>query len=517
MATAHLARSAPLLALLAALTGACASDAGDSGYGTGLDPQDAGVGVGQGGAQDFGQFRAILEDGGIPDPSTLDDVGFFNEHKIPLPNAGCEDAVCLHGLFGSMGNMISGSRCNVVLLGMNTPIDPDTLERPPLNLALAIDVSGSMRGENLDYTVAGLSNMLDKLEPGDRVSLVTFNSEAEILADALAGDDPALAEAIDGLWAEGGTNLYDGLRTAFELVSAHADAQHQNRVLLLSDGVASAGIEEDAQLVDLARAWAEEGVSVSTIGMGDEFDATLMRELSEVGAGAFYYVEDPEAVLEVFTEEVEAFLVPLAEALTIDADIDGDYRLRGVYGTKLFELGVNKAHIEIPTVQLAHRTTPAHIEGGRRGGGGAILLELVNSAAPTGDGAQVGSLRLQYRVPGSDALVEQEVDITSPLSIGEDDAWFETESVEKGFVTLNIYMGFAMASQRAAGGDGRGALTLLTGLAANVEGWLTSHDDADIEDDLLYIHMFVDNLIARGATLPPDSQTKPEPEPWPQD
>src|SRR5262245_39625293 len=145
--TMHMKRIGLGLLLLAA----CAKDAEDSGAAGDGGEQGVGPGVGQGGAQDFGQFRAILEAGGIPGPQTLDDVGFFNEHKIELPKADCGADVCLHGELGVMGNMITGSNCTTVMLGMNTPIDPSALERPPLDLALVIDTSGSMSGEPIDY------------------------------------------------------------------------------------------------------------------------------------------------------------------------------------------------------------------------------------------------------------------------------------------------------------------------------------------------------------------------------
>ena len=91
----------------------------DDGGSSGLDPS-----AGQGGAQDFGLFRQILLAGGIPGPETIDDLGFFAEHKIAMPAAECGQNVCIHGMLGVMGNMISGSNCTIVMLGMNTPIDP---------------------------------------------------------------------------------------------------------------------------------------------------------------------------------------------------------------------------------------------------------------------------------------------------------------------------------------------------------------------------------------------------------
>ncbi|MCA9718593.1 MAG: VWA domain-containing protein, partial [Myxococcales bacterium] len=458
----HLGTGLAALALTALVAcgddGSYGSGGSDGSFGDSGGDQDPGVGVGQGGAQDFGQFRQILEDGGIPGPEVLDDVGFFNEHKIEMPAADCGENVCLHGLFGRMGNMISGSDCNIVLLGMNTPINPDELERPPLNLAIAIDTSGSMKGDPMDYTVEGLVRMLDALEPGDYISLVAFSDVATVVADHLAHDDPALDQAIASLYASGSTNVYDGLRSAYDLVGEHAAPELQNRVILLSDGVATAGITNDDKALNLATSWADAGVGLTTIGVGTDFDVELMRDLSETGAGAFYFLENPAAVQEVFIEEVTSFLVPLAEELHIDIDINNaDYRLRGIYGTKLFEFSGAGADIDIPTVQIAHRTSPSDNDNGRRGGGGAIVVELLEASSPSGDGSSVGQLDLRYRDPATQQLVEQSVPINSPLTFDSPDFYFESASAEKGFVTLNVFVGFHMAASRAAVGDGRGA------------------------------------------------------------
>ena len=418
------------------------SDAG--GYDEAAGP--GAVGVGQGGAQDFGQFRKILDSGQIPGPQTLDDVGFFNEYKIELPPADCDGTVCLHGQLGVMGNMITGSNCTLVLLGMNTPVDPSRFERPPLNLAVAIDTSGLMAGEPITYVREGLFRMLGALEPDDRVSIVTFDTDAEVVAEHASGDSAELALAIGGLRASGMTNLYAGLQTAYQVVEAHADDSRQNRVILLSDGEATTGIVNDARLVEMSRLYNARGLGLTTIGVGQQFDPTLMRQLAESGSGAFYFLEDPSAVEEVFEEEVQSFLVPLAQELRIELDIDPGYWLRAIYGTKLFEMHGQSAVIEIPSVQIAHRRSVSEQDGvGRRGGGGAIIAELVpRSIASVQEQGTVGRLGMRYRTPGEDGTVEQLAAITSPLAPGElpERGHFTGGGVEKAFVMLNIYAGF---------------------------------------------------------------------------
>jgi Ca-activated chloride channel homolog len=518
---------APLLLATGCADGGLGDDKYDGGgegqvsaTGAGDEGGDAGLGVGQGGSQDFGQFKEILIRGEIPAPNTIDDVGFFNEHKLELPSPSCPNDVCLHGLFGQMGNMITGSDCITVLVGMNTAIDVDKLERPPLNLSLVIDTSGSMEGEPIAYVREGLERMLDGLESGDHISLITFSTSAKVQVEAVTGDAPELINAIDAIKASGGTNIYDGLRTGFELVAAHAQPYAQNRVILLSDGLATEGITNNAKIVSMAAGYAAQGYGLNTIGVGADFDVELMRTLSEQASGSFYFLEDPSAVKEVFHEEVTSFLVPLAEDVSLDVDIGDAYVLRGIYGTKLFDFSGGTGSIEIPNLQLAHRTdTDDHQEGGRRGGGGAILLELLRKQGQPPSKA-VGDLMLSYRVPHTESYVDEKVAIEVPVAPEDVDlekGTFDDLSVQKSFVMLNIYMGFQMAATRASQGDLIGAYKVLDSLDINVDAWLAVNPDYDIEDDLEYVRMFKSNLIEAGAVEPPPTQPGEVPEPWPND
>ena len=470
------------------------------------------VGVGQGGAQDFGKFREILEAGEIPGPETIDDLGFFNEHRIALPDPQCGQDVCMHGMLGVMGNFVTGSNCTMVFIGMNTPLDPDDLHRPPLNLAIALDLSGSMRGQNIRFATAGLHRMLTTLQPQDRVSLVGFSDEARVLVSDAAPDDELLQQTIDNLVPQGATNLYAGLRRAYEQVEEGFDPERQNRVILVSDGQATAGLSSTPRIVNLARSYGQLGISVSTVGLGVEFDVNLMRDVAEAGAGAFYFVEEVSAVQEVFVEEVEAFLWPLAQDARIELEVGSGYLLREIYGTRQAVVGAGKGTIEIPTLQIAHRTSASDNEEGRRGGGGAIIAELL----PTDqDPGRVGELTFRYTEPRTGAQVQQQIQITSPLEAGEtpEDGYFTDNTVEKGFVMLNVYVALRAASEHARAGEDGTALATLEAVEAGAREWLEDQPDEDIEDDLRYVRMFIENLQARSTPARPAVL----PEPWPRD
>ena len=502
-----------MLVTLSAFLIAC-SDEGTDGPGPPGSPPPI-SGVGQGGAQDFGRFRQILDEGGIPGPETLDDVGFFAEHRFDLPAPDCGEDVCIHGLYGAMDNMIDGSVCTVVFVGMNTPITPETLKRPPLDLTVVVDTSGSMVGQPIVDVRTGLTAMLDVLRPEDTVSIVSFDTEPEVAVSGQAPDTPELAAAIDALVAQGSTDLYGGLRAGFELAETKAVPGRQARMLLLSDGVATDGIGDGDRMIEMARAYqAQSGISLSTIGLGENFDVPLLRDLAEQGSGAFYFVEDSGALTEVFVEEASVFLVPLAEQASIDLDAAAAWEVRGVYGTRLFEFGRNAANIEVPRLQIAGRSDePGEAPPTRRGGGGGIVIELL----PRGGGAlsgDVGTLDLSYRVPGTEDIVTQSLTIEGPDAFADGDRWFFDPTVEKGFVTLNLYVAFRMAAEAAARGDDGAALGVLDAVGVNVADWLRRNADSDIVDDLFYVDRFRENLLAR---TPAPRRPEDNDPPWPQD
>jgi Ca-activated chloride channel family protein len=475
------------------------------------------TGLTQAGAQDFGQFRKILEAGGIPTSSSLDDLGFFAEHKLDYPAPTCGQDMCLHALLGIMANMISGSTCTVLQLGLNTPLTVDKLVRPPLHLVIALDVSGSMAGAPLDAVKQGLQQMLDHFKPGDRLSLVTFADDVKVVLewqDIAAAT--ALEKAILGLQAGSKTDLYGGVFTAYQVAAKHQKPNQQNRVLLLTDGAASKGLLAPQKLVSLATAWAKLGIGITTVGVGEGVDVALLRDIAAVGAGSSYFLDKPAAVKEVFTEEVETFVVPVALDVHIAVAAGSGYVIRGVYGTHGWKGGPDGGVIDIPTLFLAGRTTaakPLPAQGtARRGGGGAILVELI--ALPGVQDKSVGHIKLNWTHPQTGQVLSQEVQVDGPYMPGvsiPDQGVFTNPTVEKAFAMLNIYPGLKMACQLAADSDpgaARGVLEALDGVA---RAWEKQHPDPDIDDDLKYVELFIANLKALAKQTP---VSKP-PEPWP--
>ena len=375
------------------------------------------VSIGQGGAQDFGVFRRIIMDGGLPLPETLDDVGFFNEHVIDTPPADCGGAICLHASLGAMDNLINGAGCTMMQLGLNARVSQEQEERKPLNLGVAVDVSGSMRSDGkINFVRSGLQLMLDNLHPGDEITLVAYSSDAHVIDEAVQEEGwDALSETIGGLTAGGGTNLHAGLELAFQQVQRRSDPTFQNRVILLSDGEPTVGVTDEGAIREMASTYTLEGIGLTTIGVGAESNPAFLRILSETGAGNFYFLENESAIEEVFVEELNYFVTPIATDLRVEVLTGAAYELREVFGTRLWTTEGNTGILEIPSVQVAHRMAHDDQEQGRRGGGGAILMEMMplrrwqDVIGPDGDAGQVAQLRLSYLAAG-EVLREEQTD-----------------------------------------------------------------------------------------------------------
>lgn len=522
-ATRH--RSGPLALgltlLLAAAVGACgdssdtATPAGASAGGGGGTGVPGSNGFTQPGAQDFGQFRQILDDGGIPGPSTLDPLGFFAEHKLDYPAADCGHDVCMHANLAVAGNLITGTGATVLHLGLNSPLSPDDLERPPLHVVLALDTSGSMDGEPLLALQSGLTRMLEYLEPEDHVTLVAYSDTAKVVVEHGSMDEKAaIQKEIDALHAGGATNIYDGLFTAYQIAGAHAAPGTQSRVILLSDGMATSGIKSPAKLRSLAAAWAAKGVATTTIGVGVDFDPEVMRSIAEVGSGAFYFAEDPLAVKEIFTEEVQTFLVPAALDVRIEVALADGYDAAEAYGTKGWSGADDGGVISIPALFLAGRKTSGEpVDGGRRGGGGAILVRLV----PTGgednpdDPTLVAQLWLRWTDPATGEPRQQVAEVHNEHDPGvvPDGGYFSGKTVEKAFVMLNVLVGLQMACASAAAGSPETAHATLTALRTSAAAWNEEYLDPDIAADVEVLDQFLTNLETVAPPVPMDA-----PEPW---
>lgn len=177
-------------------------------------------------------------------------------------------------------------------------------KRPPVNVALVLDRSGSMKGERIASAKAAARIALERLSADDIVALVAYNQEVDVLQPATRlGGDHALGQKIDRLTADGRTALHAGVVAGAAEVKRQLDEQRVNRVILLSDGLANVGPSAPRELAELGRKLGSDGISVTTIGLGLDYNEDLMSRLAAASDGNHAFVEDPEDLAGIFASE----------------------------------------------------------------------------------------------------------------------------------------------------------------------------------------------------------------------
>jgi len=484
-----------------------------------------GSNVNFGGSQDAGFLRDQLEAGLVPAPAALDAAGFFAEHHIELPPAACGERLCLQPMLAVMGNLFDGGNCTLLHIGLKSPLAADPGSRPPLSLAVVVDVSGSMQGQKIALVREGLGLLIDGMRDGDRLSLISYSDGVRVLSPltAVESERASLRRLAQGLSAEGGTNLAAGLEAGYRAIVNGHEPGRQHRVILLSDGVPTAGVIDPNAILSASRAYNSDGIGLTTIGLGSDFNVELMRGLAQQADGNFYFLEDVGAVKEVFEEELAFFLVPLAFDVSLEVEAGSDYDFGRALGTPFFANTARGGRLDIPSVFLAHRDSAGDVTGdeGRRGGGSSLLVELVPRASASDDDEPVvATLDLEFRDPETDAVVEESVTVTypHPAEVLEPRGYFDAPdpaAIQKSFVMLNVFVGMerAIGAFHARTASAR-TISELDNLIAAVSDYNEEIEDKDLELDLDLLDRLRANLVRNGV---PDSRAGVPANPWPAD
>jgi Ca-activated chloride channel homolog len=207
----------------------------------------------------------------------------------------------------------------VVKIDLSAIADHKKVRRTPLNLAVVLDKSGSMTGAKLEKTKQAAMQLVDRLAPDDIFSLVIFSDYAEVLVPAQKVEDKdALKEKIEGIEVSGGTALYAGVQMGADQLQEFFSEKRINRVILLSDGLANVGPSSPRQLRQLGSNLSEKGISVTTIGVGDDYNEDVMAGIAEASDANYYYVQDTEKLPEIFSKELGEMLSVAARDVKIE-------------------------------------------------------------------------------------------------------------------------------------------------------------------------------------------------------
>lgn len=212
----------------------------------------------------------------------------------------------------------------LMVMTISAPADPNAPPRP-VNVAVVMDRSGSMGGKNkMSYARDAASALLAELDENDRFSFVTFSDRAELVVPSTPVYDRAgLTRTVRSVSEGGGTNLYDGLQIGLNEVREHASDGSVNRVIVLSDGIANIGVTDPEALAAAAARYSADGVTVSTMGLGLDFNEDLLSSMSDRSGGTYRFVDDPASLSSFFHDELEQLSTVAAGGVSLEVDLKG--------------------------------------------------------------------------------------------------------------------------------------------------------------------------------------------------
>jgi Mg-chelatase subunit ChlD len=180
------------------------------------------------------------------------------------------------------------------------PVSLDVRQKkhlPSLGIVLVIDKSGSMSGEKLEMTLEAGSATVDFLSERDSVGVIAFDSDAyKVVSLTKVEDKKSIITQIQSIQALGGTNMYPGLKMAYDWLQS-SDAQMKH-IIVLSDGQSESG-----DFRGIARTAREAGITVTAVAVGEDSDHQTMEMIASVGGGRFYAADSPETLPRIFTRE----------------------------------------------------------------------------------------------------------------------------------------------------------------------------------------------------------------------
>ena len=224
--------------------------------------------------------------------------------------------------------------------------------RLPLNLSLALDRSGAMGGEMLDYTRRACTYIVDLLEPDDLLSIVTFDGAgAEVVVPARhVVNKLQIKEAISRVTTGSESNLYEGLLAACSQISSVKTSHTLNRVLLLTGIAPTAGVSESSAIFSQVTEQKGRGIGITPLGVGLDFDEELLAGIARRSGGSYYSIARPELIPETLRVELDTLMRVTARNLHLRLLLARGVSVRRVPGQQPV-LGQRSAEVTLIDVE----------------------------------------------------------------------------------------------------------------------------------------------------------------------
>ncbi len=473
------------------------------------------LGATVGGAKDIGFARRTIGEGKIPGAIDFSPEGLYSEHDIPTPSGECDSRLCLSLGYGFAPAADDRSNDVFVHLGMSSNLKAGEFRRTPLQLAVVVDRSGSMEGENIASVKKALTSLLGKLNDEDEIILITFSdaprivlpatrpaSSVALLSDVelpmrrggpyegriteIRDGRAAIQRAIDSIEVDGGTDIESALALGYrELAALPSRPGVAKRLMLFTDALPNSGRVDTASFTSLAERYARERIGLTAFGVGLDFGHDLIYRISKLRGGNYFYLETPEKIAKVFDGEFDYLVTPLVYDLKVKIATPPGLRLKAVYGLPTWTPGSRDAELAVPTVFVSSNR-------------GAIVLRYEREsgdASSIGDGELLATGELSYEDTDGHIYRDlRELRHTSAAGSRPGTQFYTHDGLRMAVALTNVYFGLRDGCRLYSQGKGEEALEAIgraRGLASLENLGL---GDGGLADEIKLLDRLAENL-----------------------
>jgi Ca-activated chloride channel family protein len=204
----------------------------------------------------------------------------------------------------------------------------------PVAMAVVLDISGSMSGEKIEQAKTSVLQLVERMRDTDQIALVTYSDSARIVQPLapVALVRSALRMTIPTIQIEGGTNIPAGLSTGAAAL-ASAGVGLVRRIVLVSDGQDTSGRPLEGVRAEV-RMRADQGVTVSTLGIGMDYSEPYMTALADSGRGNYEFLRTGSELAAFLGRELQQANNTTVERAVAELSLPSGWRLDRAIGSE---------------------------------------------------------------------------------------------------------------------------------------------------------------------------------------
>lgn len=215
-------------------------------------------------------------------------------------------------------------------------------QRQPLVVGLAIDKSWSMKGEKIDAVLDAACSLVNWLTRVDFLTVIAYSNDVQMVQPLTnLTEKVSVTDKIRNIQVATSTNLSGGWLQTLRAIDAKKIEGGFRRAILLTDGNPTMGLKDQEPLIQIAKDHAAQGISTTTIGVGDDFNEEMLRAIAEAGGGNFYFIDNPEHASDIFFQEFGEIGALYAQALELKVDIPQGFEFKELLSNMSYEIEEN--------------------------------------------------------------------------------------------------------------------------------------------------------------------------------